>query len=805
MPQRKGLKIFLWVIGILVLLIIIASVVIKIVFTKEKLLAMIKPRIEAAVQREAEIQDVSISIFGGLGADVQGVKIHNLPGFTQEELFEFKTLSIRVKFWPLLKRRIEIQKLILDQPVIALERNKEGISNIDDLIKEEGEVRIPLIPFERMEIKSGQLTFFDQAKPARILLGQIDQEAKFSIDQKMENGKVLGKISVAQIDLDLPDLKKDIPELTFSLEHELNYNFAGDSLGVEQVKISLGKALLELKGQIKSLTTAPVVDLSLSSDKIKIEDLLDWIPKPEASPLAGIDGSGDLKISADLSGGFKPDTLPQFKGQVVLSDVKVKTAQLDFPFEMSYGQIDFDQKALSFFTSQGKIKDAKIEINAVVDNYQDPNLAAELKSDFDLKLLKDLKKIPEQIEAKGRVKADLKAFGKANKPGELKFSGGVLLNDARIDVPVLAVPVENLDADLTFRQDEIRLKSVSLKMGRSSASIQGSAKQAIPFLLRQKEEIPVIDFTLNSPLLNLDEMLPSQKTEAKGGQGKQDTLMLPPIEAAGQINVQKLIFRKVELSEVMANVKVSQGIINIDNVVAKVYSGSVGGKALCDLTDPEHTRFDMQVNAREIEANDFLSRFTLFKDHLFGKMDMSATFVGRGNKVEDIKNSLAASGKMSVNQGKLVNWEMLNLLGEYLQIKEAKDYKVRNLKNSFVIQNQRLYFEDFLASSEDADWHLSGSLGFDGSLDYALSATLSKALSERFDRLGELSQFLKNDAGRVVIDLQLTGTATNPKFTLDTSRAEKKFESQLKIKQEEIKDELKKKGEELLKKFLEKK
>jgi uncharacterized protein involved in outer membrane biogenesis len=807
MPKKKGLKILLWVIGILVLLIIIASIAVKIIFTKEKLMAMIKPRMEEALQRQVEIQDVSISILGGLGADVEGVKIHNLPGFTQDELFEFKTLSLRVNFWPLLRKRIQIQKLILDQPVIALEKNKDGILNIDDLIKEEGEVTIPAIPFDQMEIKNGKLIFIDQTKPSQILLTQIDQHAKFSIDKSMENGKVTGKISISEIDVEMPDLKKDIPRLTLTLEHELNYNFPTDSLIIDQIKISLGKASFDIKGKIQSLTTSPVVDLSLSSDKIKIEDLLDWIPKPETSLLLEIEGAGNLKISADLSGEFKPDTLPQFKGQAVLSDLRIKAPQIEYPFEMSYAEINFDQKALSFFTSQGKIKDAKIEMSAVIENYKDPNLAAELKSEFDLKLLQDLKQIPEGMDTRGKTKIDVKAFGKPEKLEDLKFSGKVLLEDGRITVPSLAKPVESLNADISLKQDDLKLNNISLRAGKSSMNIQGNVKKLVPYVLKQEEKVPLFQFTLNSPLLNLDEILPSQKPESKAeaGKTKQDTLLLPDIEARGQINIQKVIFRQVEQTNLIANVEISEGIIKIDNVVSQVYTGGLGGKILCDLNDPEHITFDMEFNASKIKANEFLSRFTLFDDHLFGKLDISAKFSGRGNSISDIKKSLLASGKVNIGDGKLENWELLDHLGEYLQVKEMKDQKIRDLKNTFLIKNQRLYFDDFFARTNDADWQVSGSVGFDGSLDYAISATLSNNLSKKFDALGDISNFLKNDQGRVVLNIKLKGTSKSPAFTLDTSRAEKKFQSQLKIKQEDLKDELKKKGEELLNKFLKKK
>ncbi|MGB2696452.1 MAG: AsmA-like C-terminal region-containing protein [Candidatus Zixiibacteriota bacterium] len=807
MPKRKGLRILFWVMGILVLLIIITSVVIKIVFTKEKLMTMIKPRMEAALNREVEIQDVSISIIGGLGADMEGVKIHNLPGYTHKELFEFKTLSIRVKFWPLLRKRIEIKKLILDEPIIALEKNKEGVLNIDDLIKEEGEITIPAVPFDQMEIKNGKLIFSDQTKPSQILLNQINQQARFTLDQKMENGQVLGKISISEINVEMPDLEKEISQLTFSLEHELNYNFGGDSLSINHIIISLGKASFDLKGKILSLTTSPVIDLSLSSDKIKIEELLSWIPKPEASPLSQMEGSGNMKISADLSGEFKPDTLPQFKGQVVFSDVKMKTPQLEYPFEMSYAEINFDQKALSFFTSQGKIRDAKIEMSVVIDNYEELNLAADLKSEFDLKLLQDLKKIPEQMETKGKTKIDLKAFGKLKKPEDLKLSGKVLLNDGRISVPFLAKPVEHLNADLALKQNDLKLNDISLRLGKSSVNLQGEVKEVVPYLLKKEEKVPLIRFSLNSPLLNLDEILPPQKPEptSEKEKVKQNTLLLPGIEARGQINIQKVIFREVEQTNLIANIEISKGIVKIDNVVSKVYAGNLGGKVLCDLNDPEHITYDMEFNASKIEANDFLSRFTLFDEHLFGKLDISAKFSGRGNSIEDMKRSLLASGKVSIGDGKLVNWELLDLLGEYLQVKEMKDQKIRDLKNTFMIKNQRLYFDDFSARTNDGDWQVSGSVGFDGSMDYAVTTTLSKDLSKRFDSLGEISQFLKNEEGRVVLDIKLKGTAKSPEFTLDTSRAEKKFESQLKIKSEELKDELKEKGEELLNKFLKKK
>ena len=97
----------------------------------------------------------------------------------------------------------------------------------------------------------------------------------------------------------------------------------------------------------------------------------------------------------------------------------------------------------------------------------------------------------------------------------------------------------------------------------------------------------------------------------------------------------------------------------------------------------------------------------------------------------------------------------------------------------------------------------------DGSLDYDLTAVLSPELSSSFDALGDLSDYLKNDRGRVVLDIDIKGTAKSPEFYLDPSRAEEKFKKQMTQKAqqegEKVVDELKKKGEDLLKDFLKKK
>lgn len=812
MKSKKGLKILIGIVIVIVVLIVLVSLVAKIIFTKEKLLSLVVPKIEQAINRKVEIDDISVSIFGGLGVNIKGMHIFNPDGFEVEEFLNFDQLLVRVKFWPLLRKRIEVKKLILKSPLINLEKNREGISNFGDLLEEEqkGGFFLP-VSFDRMEIKDGKILYLDNQDNKRIVLHKFEEEARLSLDPKGENIRTIGKISIGQIELDLPGDKRRLPPFTFSLEHDLNLNLPGDSLSINVLKIGIAKVSLDLKGKVVKLSTVPQMNLRVSSNEIPLGDVLASLPKEESSPINQLKTAGEMKISASLEGELKTPALPQIEGKIFFTDVKVDFAQVPQSFKMPYGEINFNSRSASIFSSEAKLGEAPLEFKAVIDNFKDPHLTSELKMQLDLALLGELTKMPPGTSLKGKADIDAKAYGKIKKLEEMHLSGKVNLRDGEAATPALGVPMKNLNADLSFKGEDVNITNLALSLGESSFDLQGRLYQAIPYFLFKGKKSPVLNFSLNSPLMDLDQIFPvAQEAETeKAKDVSTDSILLPDINVKGQISIQKLIFRKVEYTNLSASLDITDGILRIEDAASKVYTGTVGGKVTCDLNDIDNIRFDMDLTASQIEANDFLSRFTGFCDHLFGKLDLSASFSGTGNKLEDIQKSLTAFGTVTITDGKLVNWELLNKLASYLKIKTFKEEKIKTLRNSFRIEGGRVWFDDFSAIAKSGDFELSGSVGMDGSLDYKLTAVLSPQLSTNFDALGELSDYLKNDQGRVVLDVKIKGPAKNPEFVLDTSKAKERFKKRMaeKLRQEgdKVTEELKKKGEDLLKDLLKKK
>src|SRR4051812_11670056 len=88
---------------------------------------------EASLHRRVEAGDVRLEIFSGLGAGVENLSVRNAPGWQSPDLFSAERVSLKVAFWPLLARRVEIERVVVDAPTVAIERNERGESNVEDL------------------------------------------------------------------------------------------------------------------------------------------------------------------------------------------------------------------------------------------------------------------------------------------------------------------------------------------------------------------------------------------------------------------------------------------------------------------------------------------------------------------------------------------------------------------------------------------------------------------------------------------------------------------------------------------------
>ena len=123
---------------------------------------------ESSLHRKVDIGKIRLQIFSGLGAGIEKLVVHNTPGFETPALVSADRASVKVAFWPLLSRRVEVRRIVLDGVTVAVERGPDGVSSIADFLaassgdggSASGTAAVPLV--SRIEIDRGRLLFVDR-------------------------------------------------------------------------------------------------------------------------------------------------------------------------------------------------------------------------------------------------------------------------------------------------------------------------------------------------------------------------------------------------------------------------------------------------------------------------------------------------------------------------------------------------------------------------------------------------------------------------------------------------------------------
>ncbi|HUJ71153.1 MAG TPA: AsmA-like C-terminal domain-containing protein [Verrucomicrobiae bacterium] len=217
----KAVKVILVVVAVLIGLVIL-TVCAGIFFTNRYLqTAAFKESVLKSAHDElgadVRIDELHASLFSGV--ELRGVTIGNPPGFTGN-MVTAEAFVLRYRLWPLLSRRVEIEQLSLDKPVITLARGDKGDWNYEKFgAKEAKETEAkpgsaaaqPAAPakpagatsldvvLSKLAIANGTVSMVSEKNEPLVTLGGINFSSSVSlIDNKLAGN---GKAGIDKINL----------------------------------------------------------------------------------------------------------------------------------------------------------------------------------------------------------------------------------------------------------------------------------------------------------------------------------------------------------------------------------------------------------------------------------------------------------------------------------------------------------------------------------------------------------------------------------------------------------------------------
>ena len=358
-----------------------------------------RPLIEEALNRKVDLKDVRLTIWPRIGVRISGFTVQDDPAFSTGPFASLVSLDVGVKLMPLLSKKIEVEEISLNDPVIDIIKDRNGVMNLSTLGPRDPAITAPgqseaspqssgnplqllaLLAVDKVVITGGAISYHDDSTPKPVEYRVHDLEV------------LLKSVHLGES----PTLHLAATVQPYNIPVRLDGSFGPliDRVELKQFAFDLGmgKVAMAVRGSVVGGT----IEATLTSPLISSADVPVELPLPKPVFLKSLKVSATAKLP-----------LPQGVSPLELADVT------DLGFDLVLGSSVLSVKGA---VAGGR---AKISVASPAINMGDVPVAMSVKKSTDIK---DFQVTAELIGQEAQVSnLSFQIFG-----GQMKARAGMTL------------------------------------------------------------------------------------------------------------------------------------------------------------------------------------------------------------------------------------------------------------------------------------------------------------------------------------------------------------------------------------------
>jgi len=810
---------------ILLVLIIVTAAIAPFVINLDKYKVTILSRIKPYVPREVDFDHVELTVLTGFGAELQGFRISGNPSFYEEDFLQLESLKIRIRLLPLLKKEYEINKIILNHPLVRLARNADGQFCFSDFL-----------PGDSAQEKADKKNGPEEASQGAGILGgllvnnlQIEKAKIIYQDDKLWPGT--GPIVIDEIDLKAKD---------FSLKQPVSIELAARLL--EQGKNQNFKVAGQIGPMGEKVEADKIpVDVQVLFESFPVESLKERIPKDlPALPLSGVI-NGKLTVKGSLAAELTSVSQIDVQDLIIQMPDETQAARNSNPVQFSFGHnilLEYSDEKMSVESAALSLSGNRILVKGKVKNFLrtpkwDLNIWTETFQPMSLIALIPMvaEKMPEALGLEGPAEITIRTAGTkdnfkfdmntdirqmqvkyealfnkpAGTPCALLSTGGKAAE--RITLKELKFNLHDLVMTTTGEIIQSETPRFSLRTQTNPISLEGW-EELVPLLapyhpkgnlflrssLFGKPDDAAMNLQVSSDQIQF--VLPpaeDEKPKKAASPGSLQSLNLQlqvkrkdvEILGTGKVEIKKGEILSVFFEKMMSKFRYASEQLDITAIAVNAFKGSIQGTGGYNVSKDA---WSFTPVVRNVDIGEALEKLTQY-DNVFAGF-LSGKFQAKGKAKDPGPGGLEAAGSMRISQGELKNF---NLLGDVLdslfgvqglaaylgdirnEISRQESSRFDWLNGRFEMKKNMVNLQDIqihnLGTSRmtDSDALLAGRVALDSKLlDLTGSVVLSGRHSQRLIRKAKALKALCNAEQRMVLPIAVKGSIQKPKPFLDT-------------------------------------
>lgn len=797
-------------------ILIVASAIAFAYFHEDEVKSYAIQSLNKHLQAEVNVGDVQFSVLKTFPmASLEFKNVSAMESWQKtkvDTLFFAKSIFLKFNVWDIYHQEYKVKELEIRDAEINLKVDEAGTKNYNFWkSKKDGKDKNDL-SFQLEKVIADNVDFHYQNKPNHSL-------AHLDLNKTYFTGDFHKSVFTVNIDSDflIKELNKNgeavisdrrmnvMGEIAVDTDKSL-YTFKNTSLNLDGID-------LLLSGKLR-MTEESDLDIAFSGKDVKFRKVLAFLNEGEKAFLANYKIEGKANLRGEIAATLTGESSPHVDLDIEVSDASFEKPANNFALHHielsgSYSNGKENSKKSSWLMLEefsAGLGSGSISGNLKLENFEKPKFALQSQMALQLSDISQYLDLMNLQQLKGGVAINIQSKGTLTNMDQLQVAdwknatsvGDIEFTDVSFKLKDRPQKFNDLSGTLKIVNNSLLAENLQVSISQSDFRLNGKFINLIAFLLDEKQAL-MVDASFISEHIALDELLLSDKKKKEGGDDYLFSIS-DRINLDLEAKIKHLNFKKFSFKDCQSHISIKDQVLQANKIHFESLGGSIDGSMKVDARNEQHLLISSHSTSRNIDMKQLFNDFNNFgqevltSDNLEGIASADIDFRSRWSpKLELDENSLELNGSFLIEEGRLLNFEPLSKLSNYISLEELNDIRFSTLENSISINDGRILIPEFEIKSSAMDLSLEGSHSFDNQIDYRIELIVDQLLGMKIkkpekERVTEFGYVQDDGLGRSKLFLKMTGNLENPDITYDTKQLREHWKQELKKEKQKVKN-----------------
>lgn len=796
-PAKKKRRWLIWL-TLVLFVVFILPVILTYVF-KDELISAVLKSMNRRLNTKVQVEKVDLtfwSTFPYVSVELQQVRVLEAGTLARPDsmLLQCQSLYLQVKPLDLFQDNPVVRRISVNQGKLNIRFDPERGNNFS-ILKEETQQGESKSTFEIEQLRLNNLQLF------------YSNGKENPFEFRLTTALFRGAFSQESYELQT-ELSGHLPffsELELNLETKVNIDQKKKEHLISDFTLGFGEMSLTGKGRL-NMGDVPEIDVEFQGSNLDLSELNSILVKATSNPVWNeYAGQGRLNLQGRYAGKW----------------LKKKQPELNLTMELKNGEWEYapTSTVLQNINLKGSVQlnsknewtiklpefSANIQGQAIQGalNYSEPEQGAlelQLQGELDLQTWKPFINPDPELQLKGKANLQINYKGKS---GQWKSAASVEHSSGRIGLREVEIthsgwihPISNLSANIEIDQAGIRSPELQAQWGESRVTGNLTWIGGLQYALGMDSSL---QFTGD---LHIGYLNPETWLGNSSGNSSSEPFTWP-LNWTHNLNlrIDTLHYKTFRANNLKANLSLQASNLYLRGIQFNALNGECLGQGQW-LNNKGVQQISASFSLGNVNVQELFRQFNNFGQSSLIYQNVEGSLFADVSVKSNLKKdltldlpSLLVQTSLNLEKGRLKNFEPLKPLAAFIDMNELNDIRFATLSNQIEIRNETIYIPEMSIRSNALDLNLSGTHGFDQTIDYRFNLLMRDLLANKFkifksrrqDDYGDIQE--TESTARIY--LKMTGTMDQAKISYDMKNTFQKMGQDMKKEGQTLKDLLK--------------